>query len=865
MIFSHAQFNRDIESLRRDLLAESQKYAEVPVLNMESCSLDVEFSGNVLSASSEILLKNTQDMPAESLLLTLNPGFQISRVTAGDSTLDYDRERHILLIHPPDPIASGASITIRIDYAGTPLEAYCYPDIEDKNLNKPSKLGLYNVPRKYIFLSEKFVHLTPESGWYPRAGIPLSHRFPAGVAKNFSRYALVVRLPEGRTAVSQGIPEVNQSNEGHGKTYTFRPTTLLPQIALTVGPYEQRALKVNDIEYKLFTLPGHDYYTKYLDAITEDLPKTITQLKDEFEVTLGLDYPYEKLALVEVPIHFFSHKRLWSSADETVQPQTVFLPEMGTLCQGADFASMDRRMQRRGRFMSRGGAEITPAQIQNSYFTRFVRSNLLGSGPQQGGFRDSALSSVTESEVDVQYNLIPNYFAFTSTLSSYRWPILHSALESWLQDRISAASFRFNRSGGLTDQERTNRLLDGQSMTELLEDENLDDGQLNDVILAKGKYLMTTIESRIHEDKFDEKLLSYIKQKKFSTITEEEFLEFLFAYGEFNLEPVMSAWYEETQVPAFTVGSIDVYTIRDGEQQRYNVRLPITNISETEGVVKIGMMSGQSRRGMRGGGAGWEIESTILVPPKTTKELGILLDAQPLMLQMDTTISSNIPSTMSLPLWERRSEEAETFFEGERSYPYEEDRSGTPGEYIVDNEDPGFAVAGGGDNRLRSAILRFLDRSGDEEEYLGYNPSNPPGRWTPVILQNFYGSILRTGHMIKVGEGSNAVSWTVDLPESGSYDIYFYNETMGQRTGMGQRGGNRGGRQRPSQEEKTFIVHHEDGSEEIAFDVQESSQGWILLGTFRLPAGTNSIEQTDKGKGAFLTADAVKWVKTSQD
>jgi len=55
LIFSYVQSNREIDSLRRDLLAESQKYAEVPTLSMESCSLDVEFSGNVLSASSDIV------------------------------------------------------------------------------------------------------------------------------------------------------------------------------------------------------------------------------------------------------------------------------------------------------------------------------------------------------------------------------------------------------------------------------------------------------------------------------------------------------------------------------------------------------------------------------------------------------------------------------------------------------------------------------------------------------------------------------------------------------------------------------------------------------------------------------------------
>ena len=518
--------------------------------------------------------------------------------------------------------------------------------------------------------------------------------------------------------------------------------------------------------------------------------------------------------------------------------------------------------------MGRGGAEITPAQIQNSYFTSFVRGNLLGSQPAMGGFRDTTLSSVTESDVETEYNLMPNYFALTATLASDRWPVLHSALESWLQDRISATSFRFNRSGGMTDQERTNRLLDGRSMSELVADESLTDDQLYDIILAKGKYLMTAIESRIQEDNFDEKLLSFIKQKKFGTITEEEFLQFLFAFKEFDLEPLMDAWYAEKKVPSFTVGAIGMYNVQDGEQQRTHILLPVSNISESEGIVKLSIMAGRGGRD-RFGGAPSEIERTVLIPPRTTKEVGILMDSRPMMLTVDTTISRNIPATMNLFMMRQRTEESETFFEGEKSIPYEKDQSDIPGEYIVDNEDPGFAVAGGGgDNRLRKAISRLFDRSGTETEYLDYNPTNPPGRWSPVIQQDFYGKVLRTGHMIKVGEGSNRVSWTVNLPERGNYDIYFYNETMsfGRGRGMGgTRGGDRGGRQRPAQEEKHFIVHHEDGTEEIAFDITESSQGWVLIGTFRQAAGTNTIEQTDKGKGAFLTADAVKWVRTSQN
>ena len=544
-MFSHAQSLKADENLRGELLAAGEKHKDSTSLLMESCSLDVDLTGSDLSVSSKIGLKNNADIPAETFILTLNPGLKISRLSIEGEAGDYSRDSHLVIVRPAAPLPPGEGINLEIDYSGIPDETYCYLDIDSATLRKPSKLGLFRVPKKYVFLSRKYVHLTPESGWYPRAGIPLSHRFPGPVESQYSLYSLKVRLPEKLTAVSQGLAVLSES-QGI-KNYAFNPSSPLPQISLMAGPYEERSINVKDVEYRLLYLPGHDYFSKYFDAMGEELPKAITQLKDEFEVTLGLDYPYEQLALVEVPIHFFSHKRLWSAAEETVQPQIVSLPEMGTLCQGADFASMNRMMQRRGR--RGGGAEISSAQIQTNLFRRFVSGNLLGTEAGRGMGRDDSASSVTASDVDAQYNLLPNYFTFTSTLASARWPILHSSLESWLQDRISAATFRYNRSGGLTEQEKTNRLLDGRSLTDLLADEDLEDDQLNDVILAKGKYLMSAIESRIQGDNFDKKLLSFMTEHKFSTITEEEFLQFLFAYREFELEPVMAAWYGETRVP----------------------------------------------------------------------------------------------------------------------------------------------------------------------------------------------------------------------------------------------------------------------------------------------------------------------------
>ena len=855
LIFTHVRSHNDFQFLRRDLAALSSKYKDTSRLKMESCSLDVGFEGNTLSATSKIILKNGQEEIASSILLTLNPGLQVNSVLNGDRDVEFSREGHILLIHPPNPLAAGETIDLQISYTGAPLEAYCYPDIESKILHKPSKLGIYNVPKKYVFLSEKFVHLTPESGWYPRPGIPLSHRFPGAVESDFCRYTLNVDLPKDLTAISQGLPDIKTSDRG--KIYSFRPNIPLSQISLIVGSFEESSLKLQGIEYKLFTLPGHDYYAAHLDSITKNLPKAITELKDAFEVILGLDYPFDQLAFVEVPIHFTSHKRLWSAADETVQPQLVFLHEMGTLCEGADFAALSRWYRKWGMGSRGKGAEITPAQIQTEFFKGFVRTNLLGTEPGKGNFSDPAIAGFTDTDVMAEYNLMPNYFTYISTLASDRWPILHSALESWLQDRISSASFRFDRREGLTDQERTSRMLNGRSMSDLMAGKDLNDRDLFNVILAKGKYLMSVIESRIQEDNFDLNLLAFLKEKKFSTITEKDFLQFLYSYKEFNLEPVMAAWYTETQVPAFTVGTADMYNVRDGEKERTHILLPLTNISEAEGIVQIRVMTGNSK--MKGYGSNlWETQRTVVIPPKTTKEVGFLLDTRPVFMTLDTTISGNIPAAMNMNLWQQKVMEGESFFEGDRTVPYDEGRKDT-GEYIVDNEDEAFAVSGGGgDSWIRSTIGRLFDRKSEVADYSEYNPDSPPGRWSPVILQDFYGKIIRSGYMIRVGEGANKVSWTADLKKAGTYDLYFYNETADIGKEL-----TKGDWRKPTQEEKHFIVHSEDGTEEIAFDCRNSSQGWVLLGTFRLASGANTIEQTDEGKGTFLTADAVKWVKTS--
>jgi len=80
----------------------------------------------------------------------------------------------------------------------------------------------------------------------------------------------------------------------------------------------------------------------------------------------------------------------------------------------------------------------------------------------------------------------------------------------------------------------------------------------------------------------------------------------------------------------------------------------------------------------------------------------------------------------------------------------------------------------------------------------------------------------------------------------------------GQQQGPGQMRG----RMRPG--ERHFIVHHEDGTEEVVVDLDNAPAGWNLLGEFRLVAGKNTVELTDKSEARFVIADAVKWVRKNR-
>lgn len=896
--------------LRKAIKAESREAAEKPALTLLACNIRLRHEGKTITATADLSLANNNDVALKTIYLTLNPGLRISELKGESGALPYRKNHHLVAVEAKELIPPGGEIHLSLSYSGTIDEGYCYLDIDDTKRDTPLKIWMVSVPKRYAVISPDFVHLTPECGWYPRPGLPESLLFPALMKKDNSRFTLSVETPEDLTAVSQGIPAIE--NAGRKKTYVFQPETLLPQISLTLGRYEKKSITVDGVQYSLFLLGGHDRFTPKLMEIAGDLPQLIKQIKDGYEVVLGLNYPYRQLSLVEIPIHITGYNRLWTMAQEHVQPQLVFLPEMGVLCAGAEFraglmAGPAGRAGAAGQraMAARAGGQISPKDIQRLLFNRFIISNLIATQPGlTGGQQRGPLGFLVETNSEAAFNIFPNFLAYPSPVDIAEWPLFGYALESYLRERAGSPTVGPMRlgQGSSTLQNEINKFLMDHSLAEAIRLSGRENQPVIPILQQKGKALLILIRAKLGAAEFDDRLVAFLKDRRFQPITRKSLEDFIAGLGRLDLDKTIASWYQEKGLPGFLFDDVESYRVIDKEKTKFQIKFQVTNPTDQEGVIKVNLatMGGFGARGggIMGGVMGTSASAsetrTVLVPAQTVKAVGIVLDQASAMTTIDTTMSRNLPGMFTLPFSNQQPKPGVKPFDGESARPYVPASPGAEGEYIVDNEDAGFKLPDKGrENWLRSTVRRIFVPDQSEEDYGTFGSLlNPPDHWEPLIIQNFFGRFVRSAFVKKSGQGASKVAWTVHLDQAGEYSIYFYYEGIGAGMGRGGNvmalgrggfamggappsGGQRGGgttagtqasgrgfnvpRLQPGK--KHFLIHHEGRAEEVVVDLRDVQASWTLIGNFRLAAGENLVELTDKNEERFVLADAIKWVQ----
>ena len=849
---------------RANMLELNNKYVAVPKVDVKKCDLFLEHTGEGISGVADMILTNQNSEPLKEIILTLNPGL----VVTAFSGAKYSRELQIIKITPDSPLQTNSDLSIKISYSGTIDETFCYLDMNRERLELWLQRGNGIADKKHAFITPEYLLLTPETRWYPTAGISYSTEGLKWQTTQFSDFRLKVKTFKGLKALSQG----KVTDDGNG-TFDFAPESKLPQMSLSVGKYLTRSINVDSVQFSLNYLEGHNRFDPFFKILSDSITPVIRDLRKTWETKVRFTYPYKRLSLIEIPVQFCSFSHVWSGAGEQVQPETVYLPEGGFKLSSTNFAETKRMSERWG---NHDNQTISPRETEENYLRRFVNEVLLSSKTSPGRMGGPGIRigtpTVTVEEKN-PYFIFPNYYNFVTYIKSDKYPIVNRSIEAYLSKAATETGNPFMRNfAGLSENEKGNIALQEESFAEILDKQD-DPDIVDNVIVTKSGFLFALMKGAIGPDKFDEFIHKFIEEKQFQSYSVDVLNEQLMNSFKLDLNQYLPNWYNSKSLPGYIVSKINAVKLKQDDQIKTMVTFIITNTEKDAGAVSVSFRMGGGQRGggpmrMRGGGAADDaVEKTVLVDGKVSKKITFLFNREPRSMTVNTYASHNIPSSISQQFGKMEIDEKLQGTAGEEVIAYTDGTE--PNEIILDNEDPGFVIskpksnsliqrifissddgAAAGSTGVKFSLMRSL-KGKKEFKYKGMVFWNPPVEWTLTTSDLFYGKQIRSAYYLKPGTGDRKATWNVPIKVGGYYKLSAYIPKI------------RGGwdHDEKREEEYHFSINHDDGTDLQVVNMKDSDGGWMEIGSYRFSPDTAKIELSNLSKARTIYADAVKLVK----
>jgi ABC-type transport system involved in multi-copper enzyme maturation permease subunit len=859
--------NTRIEN-RAQWVEQASDYYNYPALNVSQMNIDFEM-GKEARASVKMEIQNSGNRSADTLIFSLNPGLKVEKAAVNQREVSVSQEGMIVKLFGMGTVLPGQRVNVDMSYSGQFDFDVSYLDASTETFFDSKAAGVFNVAYEYGFYSPKYVLLTSENLWYPVSGVPYDPSRPAVFRQQFSKYSLTVRCPKGMIPVSQGSRSSTDS-----LVFNFTNRDPLPQISLAISSYQEKKLATGNLNLTLAHQYGHDFYSKHLNELGDTMLVLINDFLDNYERPLSLYYPYPEFSLVEVPLQFASLTHSWTSTMAQSQPQMVLFPEWGFGQNQVDFQSNIFQQQRRQRWSNE---ELTEKQKQASAFNMFL-SRTFSNESVELSFQQRRNN---ETAPPNPFNIFSNYYYYVNFITSDECPVLNYAFESYLRTGSSADMGNlFRRMGNsISDTDKANLILNGKSLEQIITTES-DKLVVNNVLKAKGSYLLTWIEKQIGDTDFDTFLRNYLYDNSYREITYAELSQQIQQRFNTSIEGFIGQWYREKEIPAYAWTEPKLEQGVKDDQTVYTLRMQISNHGKAHGLVKLSIQLGEGGGGGRGGfgggfggggfGGGFgggqanqPLERTYLIAAGESREIQIILDEQPRMLTVDTQVSKNIPALRTVfGLNVSKDKPARL-----DDYSIVIDKTitfDTPGELIVDNDDPGFSTI---DPSLNNPIRKMFEKEkSTNREFTSVDAfQEAPAAWSLTASNDYYGEFERTAMVIRPGEGNKVATWVQPITESGYYDVYVY--LVRQRRGFGGRGpggaGGPGARGGNNEVEGSYFytVYHDDGVDEIEMQAADFESGWNLIGSFYISGNEAKVVLSDKGGAQQVIADAVKWIK----
>ena len=194
--------------MREKTLDINRKYENNLFLTVDRADIMVEHHGQKLTSKAVITCVNNNIEAVNKVILTLNPGLEVSEISAYNRSYPFTRENHVIVIDPSRDINPGDTIELSINYSGKINEAYCYPWYRGNLKDNEVRNGPIPIGQRQLFLYSDYVLLSSETNWYPIASLNYYPSNPARIKVDFTKYSLSVKNKEGLTAISQGTGSI---------------------------------------------------------------------------------------------------------------------------------------------------------------------------------------------------------------------------------------------------------------------------------------------------------------------------------------------------------------------------------------------------------------------------------------------------------------------------------------------------------------------------------------------------------------------------------------------------------------------------------------------------------------------------------
>ena len=839
---------------------------------LTDASIDLTHTGNRIQVTASLKIENDNRVPLDHYIFTLNPSLKVEKITSAGQELSFRRVNQVIDISPGRSLVPGQADSLVISYRGGINESFCYPNYNDNLKETPYRITMVNVNKRQAFLTDKYLLLTPETYWYPLPSLNYYPSNPARIKVDFTRYSLSVKDEPGLTAVSQGI---SHRTEGH---QVFRPDKPLTGLTLAIGNYKTDTLKVDSVEYLTYYFPGDDYYKKDLYELKDTLKSMISGVMRDLETNFSVKFPFNTLSLVEVPVQFYSFPRECTQTRSEVQPSMVLLPEKLATLQNAGFYKQYQRQKRRN---ERNNQVITDKELQVRIFNNFIRNTFIS------GQNFTMINGRTYNEPG-RYLLGPSFYFFRNNFYSVKYPVINAVFESHLQQLNLGPQGRGRGFfSDLTDNDKANLILNRISFRDLLARDPRGD-TIRMVLAVKGDWLFNLLRSKAGIDEFTGWFTTYLKKNSFKRVDINSLNEDVKDRFGFAFYPYLDSWFNGEKQPGFLFSGLKTSQIVVGDRSRYQVTFVASNPEPVAGLFNVSFRTGGFGRGggqtamfiQRGGGGGGritismqgrgmeaqDISRIVLMEPKKAKRIGIVLDAQPREMMINTLFARNIPGEITMPVNDIVKTKGNVpEFTGEEVLDKIPEFS-DPSDIIVDNEDPGFSTS---QQNTSSPLKRLLGiQTSRGKSYQSISMIFIPEYWQSVVQSDYYGKYIRSAVYTRGGSGDRSVTWNAVIKEPGYYEIYSYigktpDRMMIRRGGRGGPGGPGENARQPESPYKDlhYKIYHDEGEDDITLDYEKAETGWNSLGRFYLSPDTAKVVLTNQSSGRIVLGDAIKWVK----